>query len=123
MTPSRLTRGFAREHGMSIPEYVRAIRLIESIDRIRQEKVEAVARDVGYKSRKNFNRTFKRLTGLTPTAFRQLPAVRADEIIESTRFAMSRARARRERGGAPAHPSHDAAADSRRAAVRSRRWR
>lgn len=46
-------------------------------------KIDAIATQVGYRSRKNFNDAFRQVTGLTPTAFRRLPAQRASEIVDS----------------------------------------
>jgi AraC-like DNA-binding protein len=51
------------------------------MERIGSEKVDAIALDVGYRSKKNFYRIFKSLTGLTPSAFRQLPKDEQHAVI------------------------------------------
>jgi AraC-like DNA-binding protein len=84
-TPSQLTRQFRSEFGRSIPEYQRVVRLIDALERVRHEKAESVALQVGYKSKKNFYRALQRVTGLTPTAFRKLSDARAADIVETLR--------------------------------------
>ena len=70
----RLRRQFREERGTSIPAYKGAVRMFAAIQQVATTNIDAVARGVGYKSRKNFYRTFRALTGVTPTAFRKLPA-------------------------------------------------
>jgi AraC-like DNA-binding protein len=53
------------------------MRLIEAMPHVSTEKIEAIALKVGYKSKKNFYRAFQDVTGLTPTAFRNLSEERA----------------------------------------------
>ena len=71
LTTSQLRRAFQQEFGMSVHEYQRALRLQEALDQVLTMKVEALALHLGYKSKKNFYRAFHRLTGSTPTAFRE----------------------------------------------------
>jgi AraC-like DNA-binding protein len=52
--------------------------------------MEAVALEVGYKSRKNFYATLQHFTGLTPTGFRRLSDSRAAEIIEMLSLSLQR---------------------------------
>jgi hypothetical protein len=59
---------------------------------VREEKVEAIALELGYRSRKNFYLAFKRATGLTPTAFRELPLHQAQRIIDDARMIANAAR-------------------------------
>jgi AraC-like DNA-binding protein len=87
-TPVRLAREFRDQFGMSIPHYRRTVRLIEALGCVRQEKVEAVALRVGYRSSKNFYSAFRGLTGMTPTGFRRLPAERAEAILEFAKLAL-----------------------------------
>src|SRR5439155_19738592 len=61
-TPSQLTRQFRCEFGQSISEYQRVVRLIDALERVRHEKAESVALQVGYKSKKNFYRALLRVT-------------------------------------------------------------
>ena len=45
--------------------------------------IEATALEAGYGSKKNFYRAFRRVTGLTPAAFRRLSHERALHVVES----------------------------------------
>jgi len=87
VSPAHLRRTFRREFGISLPEYVRRIRLLRALEVLAGGgiKIEALALDVGYRSKKSFYQAFRRLTGLTPAAFRLLPAYRARQIVETTR--------------------------------------
>ena len=87
-TPVRLARDFKRQFGMSIPQYQRTLRLVEALDRVRLEKVEAVALGVGYRTTKNFYRAFRRLTGMTPTGFRQLSTERVAVVLDRAKLAL-----------------------------------
>lgn len=89
-TPSQLSRQFRREFGLSIPDYQRIVRLIHALDLVGNEKTEAVALEVGYKSKKNFYATLQHFTGLTPTEFRRLSDTRASEIIEMLALSLRR---------------------------------
>jgi AraC-like DNA-binding protein len=91
-TAAQLTRDFRREYGMSIRTYQRRISLVIALPRVREEKVEAIALELGYRSRKNFYLAFKRATGLTPTAFRELPLHQAQRIIDDARMTANAAR-------------------------------
>jgi AraC-like DNA-binding protein len=91
-TAAQLTRDFRREYGMSIRTYQRRISLVMALPRVREEKVEAIALELGYRSRKNFYLAFKRATGLTPTAFRELPLHQAQRIIDNARMTANAAR-------------------------------
>jgi AraC-like DNA-binding protein len=50
--------------------------------RVQNEKIEALALDLGYQSPKNFFHAFKNVTGVTPAAFRDLPRDEARRITE-----------------------------------------
>src|SRR3954463_13070988 len=58
VTPSYLRRTFRREFGASIRQYQRTMRLIEAMAQLPTGKIDAVALQVGYKSKKNFYRAF-----------------------------------------------------------------
>jgi AraC-like DNA-binding protein len=90
VTPSQLRRNFQREFGVSVWEYQRKMRLIEAIARVPTDKIDAISLEVGYKSKKNFYRAFQDVTGLTPTAFRNLSEERALHVVESVRAAPPR---------------------------------
>ena len=57
---------------MSILAYRQKIRMMNALTQMATDKVDVVALSSGYQSRRNFYRTFRDLTGLTPTAFRRL---------------------------------------------------
>lgn len=86
VTPSQLARAFRWQYGESLKEYQRPLRIIEAVEQLRGAKVEAIALQVGFKSRKDFNRGFEQLTGLTPTQFKHLSSERATDVIEMTRL-------------------------------------
>lgn len=58
---------FHREAGLTVHDYLAHVRVRRAWDLIRQgEKIEAVALLVGYRSKKNFYRQFKAISGVTP---------------------------------------------------------
>jgi AraC-like DNA-binding protein len=69
--PSYLSRLFREEVGCGVHTYLVRVRMQRAMDLLRQgEKVEAVAAEVGYRSKTNFFRHFKRQFGVTPGAWR-----------------------------------------------------
>jgi AraC-like DNA-binding protein len=78
---THLARSFRRHLGMSPKEYQQMLRIAEAVEQLHAGKVEAVALQVGFKSRKDFNRGFARLTGLTPAQFKRLPVERAKDVV------------------------------------------
>ena len=65
---------FRREVGMSVHQWLTTVRLERASVLIREGvKVEAVSLLVGYRSKKNFYRQFKRRFGTTPFEHRHLP--------------------------------------------------
>ena len=73
LTPATLRRAFCSAYGRTPKKYHSELRMLRALERIGSEKVESLAFEMGYRSKKNFYRMFKKLTGLTPSAFRQLP--------------------------------------------------
>ena len=73
--PKRLARDFRQEYGKSMPDYLAAVRVKHAVEAIRRSdlKVEAIASMVGYRSKKNFYRAVRRVTGLTPLQLRRSP--------------------------------------------------
>lgn len=66
-----LGRLFRQEIGVSMREYLARLRLDRAATLIRDGvKVEAVALEVGYRSKKNFYRQFRRRFGTTPAHYR-----------------------------------------------------
>ena len=88
-TASRLVNGFRREYGMSPRDYLRLVRLVMALERVRHDKIEAVALDLGYRSRKNFARAFKRVAGVTVTDFRTLPTEQLERITDAAQMMLS----------------------------------
>ena len=80
-TPSQLRRGFRAEFGVSIREYQRSFRLIDAVKQVPHGKIESIALQVGYRSKKDFYRAFRQVLGLTPAAFRRLPDEQAAEVV------------------------------------------
>ena len=81
--PAYLGRLFRRETGSSVRDYVTRVRLEHAEVLIREGiKIEAVAQGVGYRSKKNFYRLFRRQYGTTPGPFRN-DAARADARSKS----------------------------------------
>src|SRR5262245_34998819 len=66
-----LGRLFRDAMGVSVHEYITRARMMFGAAQVRSGvKVEAVALDLGYRSKKNFYRQFKRRFGMTPEAYR-----------------------------------------------------
>jgi AraC-like DNA-binding protein len=88
---SQLRRGFRREYDMTVGAYQRRVRVLRALELLANgaTKIEPIALEVGYRSRKNFYRAFQRSTGLTPTQFRGLPRQRASDVIESARLSLA----------------------------------
>lgn len=68
--PSHICAVFRAETGTTVRGYLTQIRLERAAYLIaRGEKIEAVALDVGYKSKNQFYRQFKRHYGMTPATY------------------------------------------------------
>jgi two-component system response regulator YesN len=66
-----LGRLFREQMGVSMHEYLVSFRLARAESLIREgQKIESVALEVGYRSRRSFYRQFKRRYGTTPGAYR-----------------------------------------------------
>jgi methylphosphotriester-DNA--protein-cysteine methyltransferase len=79
----QLRLGFREEFRCSISAYKGAVRMAAAMGQLSKTKVDAVALGVGYKSKTNFYRTLRALTGLTPTAFRKLPKESLAELTDT----------------------------------------
>lgn len=73
IAPATLCRQFKKSVGKTAFEYLNDVRIRQAMWRLRatNDKVLAVALECGFNDLAYFNRTFKRLTGLTPTAYRK----------------------------------------------------
>jgi AraC-like DNA-binding protein len=70
--PARVDRFFHLATGRTVHEYLTEVRLDHAAHLIRSDiKIEAVALDVGYQSKKNFYRQFARRFGVTPEVYRR----------------------------------------------------
>jgi PAS domain S-box-containing protein len=99
---SYLGRLFREEIGVTVHEYVTRARMVNGAVQVRSGvKIEAVALDLGYQSKKNFYRQFKRHYGMTPEAYRhvhqQLPPT---EPVGAGRSEGERCRDGHDRGAA-----------------------
>jgi AraC-like DNA-binding protein len=66
-----LGQQFRDEIGLTVHEYITRARIAYGSAQVRSGvKIEAVALDLGYRSKKNFYRQFKRRFGMTPEAYR-----------------------------------------------------
>jgi AraC-like DNA-binding protein len=85
VTASQLRRSFFGEFGVTLRDYHNDVRVLASLELLPGQKSEAVALNVGFRSKKNFYEQLRKRTGLTPTRFRQLSDVRRVELVESLR--------------------------------------
>jgi methylphosphotriester-DNA--protein-cysteine methyltransferase len=78
--------------GVTIARHERLVRLLRVLETLHREpvKIEAVAREAGYASKKTFYDVFKRVMGMTPMAFIKLPSDSARGLIDRTRLTLSR---------------------------------
>jgi AraC-like DNA-binding protein len=69
---TRVTEAFRRLYRSSVHEYLTAVRVRKAIDELRtsDDKIEAIAAKVGYRSKKNMYHAIRKLTGLTPGEIR-----------------------------------------------------
>ena len=81
-TPSYLSRFFSANVGISYNTYVRTVKINRAVYLLRntRESVLAIALKCGYTSLSSFNRSFKQVTGTSPTHYRStVCAVRKEE--------------------------------------------
>lgn len=72
----QLNRTFVGRYGMTIKHYHHLARLELGLQRIEAptSKVEVVALELGYRSKKDFYRIMQQVVGMTPSKYRRLPA-------------------------------------------------
>jgi AraC-like DNA-binding protein len=72
LSPYYLSKMFKTATGMTLTEYIARVR-IEKAKRLlgnRHMRITEIASDAGFQSISQFNRTFRRYTGSSPTAYR-----------------------------------------------------
>jgi AraC-like DNA-binding protein len=74
ISADHLARSFRRCHGCTVGEYVRRLRVEFACRRLAsaEQPLVEVALDAGFSDQSHFTKTFKRLMGVTPAAFRGL---------------------------------------------------
>jgi AraC-like DNA-binding protein len=74
ISADHLARSFRRCHGCTVGEYVRRLRVEFACRRLAASELPLVeiALDAGFTDQSHFTKTFKRLMGVTPAAFRNL---------------------------------------------------
>lgn len=72
--PTHLARVFRRFEHCTVGDYLRRIRIEQARRKIifSGESLVAIALDTGFADQTHFSRTFKNLTGMTPTEFRRI---------------------------------------------------
>ena len=87
VSPRQLSREFRQTLGITLAKYVRHERLQRALELLMDQpgKIEPVALQVGYASKKNFYRVFKKSIGMTPTAFLRLPSAATRDVIAAAR--------------------------------------
>ena len=75
MSPAHFSRMFKKVMGMSYQEYLNSRRITEAKDLLRTggRSVTEIAASLGFADPTGFGRIFKKLTGHTPSAYRNLP--------------------------------------------------
>ncbi len=73
--PVSLARGFRRTYHCTVGEYVRRLRIEFACQKLNASDASLVeiALSAGFSEQSHFSRTFKRLTGLTPSEYRSSP--------------------------------------------------
>jgi AraC family transcriptional regulator len=70
--PTRLAREFRRHYGTTVGELIRDLRIAYAQQALlREVALDEIAYDAGFADQSHFTRTFKRVTGLTPSHYRR----------------------------------------------------
>ncbi len=73
-TPHVVSQVINEKFGKSFFEWIGEYRIVESKVLLKQHpnyKIEEIANRVGYSSKSSFNTAFKKITGMTPSQYRQ----------------------------------------------------
>lgn len=85
--PARMRDEFQHLFGVKPSAYVQLVRATRAVALFRTaQKVEAVAWEVGYRSKKDLYAALERWVGATPTALRELPEDERDWLIRQLRM-------------------------------------
>jgi len=70
--PMHLARAFRRSHGCTVGDYIRRLRIQRACWELlsSKETLAVIAAGIGFADQSHFTRTFKRLVGMTPGAYR-----------------------------------------------------
>ncbi|MBE6389942.1 MAG: helix-turn-helix domain-containing protein [Lentisphaerae bacterium] len=82
MSPSYLIHQFTRQNGISPMQYLTLYRILQAVDILKNSKlsIAETAFAVGFKNVCNFNRSFRKITGVSPSECRKNPnSVKLDE--------------------------------------------
>jgi AraC-like DNA-binding protein len=87
-TPSALTRRFRTEFRIGIRDYQHIVRLSVALPRLARsdDKIEAIAMEVGYQSKKGFYHALDKWLHVTPSRVRHAPVVEQQDLIERLNF-------------------------------------
>lgn len=80
------------------------VRIVSALDDLRHHKVDAIAIQVGYRSKKNFYRAFARLTGMTPGAFKKLPPTEMLQVRDDVLLRLTHGRVLQSQNGGGKEP-------------------
>ena len=73
-SPSHISRVFKQCTGLNLHQYIVQRRIAEAkrLLEVKERKVDAISREVGFSDFSQFNRNFKSITGFTPSAYRKI---------------------------------------------------
>jgi len=91
-SPAHVRKSFELKFGRSVHDYQQLARVVAALEDIRSAptKIDAIALNVGYQSKKNFYSAFRRLIGRTPNEYRRLPDTEASLLKERAREELGR---------------------------------
>lgn len=74
LSPTCFCKLFKEYTGIAVSRYVQKIRIAEACNLLKHtdNKIIVIAQNIGYKDIKYFNEVFKKLTGMTPRAYKKL---------------------------------------------------